>query len=251
MLTRRLIPCLDTRDGRVVKGRRFVNLRDAGLPADLARRYDADGADELILLDVTATPEGRSNALETVRAVREALTIPLTIGGGVRSIADAEALLTAGADKVAVNTAALADSGLLDELAERFGRQCVVLAIDAAALPEGGWRVFARSGSEATSREPVEWAVEAEQRGAGEILLTSIDRDGTGEGFDLALVRAVSGGIRLPVIASGGASSADHCRMALEAGADAVLAASMFHDGDVSIREVKSFLASHGVEIRQ
>lgn len=250
MLTRRLIPCLDTRDGRVVKGRRFVDLRDAGLPAELARRYDADGADELILLDVTATPEGRANALATVRAVREALTIPLTVGGGVRTIADAEALLTAGADKVAVNTAALADPALINQLAERFGRQCVVLAIDTAARPEGGWRVFVRSGSETTSREPVEWAVEGEARGAGEILLTSIDRDGTGDGFDLALLGAVSRRIRLPVIASGGASSADHCLLALEAGADAVLAASMFHDNAVSLREVKRYLASRGVEIR-
>jgi imidazoleglycerol phosphate synthase cyclase subunit len=251
MLTRRLIPCLDTRDGRVVKGRRFVDLRDAGSPVELARRYDDGGADELILLDVTATPEGRANALETVRAVRQVLTIPLTVGGGVRAIADAEALLTAGADKVAINTAALIKPGLLDSLAARFGRQCVVLAIDAAALPLGGWGVFARSGSEATSREPVEWAVEGEQRGAGEILLTCIDRDGTGEGFDLALIEAVSSRIRLPVIASGGASSAAHCLAALEAGADAVLAASMFHDDEVSIREVKRFLALRGVEIRQ
>jgi cyclase len=251
VLTRRLIPCLDTRDGRVVKGRRFVDLRDAGAPADLARRYDAGGADELILLDVTATPEGRTNALETVRAARDVLTIPLTVGGGVRSIADAEALLTAGADKVAVNTAALAEPGLLDDLAAQFGRQCVVLAIDAAALPEGGWRVFVRSGNEATSRGPVEWAGEAEQRGAGEILLTCIDRDGTGAGFDLALVQAVSRRIRLPVIASGGASTAAHCLAALEAGADAVLAASMFHDLAVSIREVKTFLSLHGMEIRQ
>ncbi len=250
MLTRRLIPCLDTRGGRVVKGRRFVDLRDAGLPAELARRYDEDGADELILLDITATPEGRANALATVRTVRDALTIPLTVGGGVRSIADAEALLTAGADKVAVNTAALADPGLLDALAGQFGSQCVVLAIDAAAWPDGGWRVFARSGSEVTARAPVEWATEAEQRGAGEILLTSIDRDGTGEGFDLVLLDAVSRRIRLPVIASGGASRADHCLMALEAGADAVLAASMFHDNAVSLRQVKRFLASHGVEIR-
>lgn len=250
MLTRRLIPCLDTRDGRVVKGRRFADLRDAGLPVALARRYDADGADELILLDVTATPEGRANALETVRAVREALTIPLTVGGGVRTIADVDALLTAGADKVAVNTAALADPGLIDQLAERFGRQCVVLAIDAAACPGGGWRVFVRSGSEATAREPAEWAIEAEQRGAGEILLTSIDRDGTGDGFDLVLLDAVSRRIRLPVIASGGASSAEHCLLALGAGADAVLAASMFHDNAVSLREVKGYLASHGMEIR-
>lgn len=251
MLTRRLIPCLDTRDGRVVKGRQFRDLRDAGSPALLAHAYDATGADELVLLDVTATPEGRSNALDTVRAVRAVLTIPLTVGGGVRSIADAEALLTAGADKVAVNTAALEQPALLTELATRFGQQCITLAIDAAADGSGGWSVFKRSGTTATPRNAVAWAREAEQLGAGEILLTSIDRDGTREGFDLALVHAVSAAIALPVIASGGARTAEDLFLAIEAGADAVLAASMFHDGDTTVGAVKDYLASRGVEVRR
>jgi imidazoleglycerol phosphate synthase cyclase subunit len=251
MLTRRLIPCLDTRDGRVVKGTRFRNLRDAGSPIELAREYDASGADELVLLDVTATPEGRGNALDTVRGVRTVLTIPLTVGGGVRTVADAEALLNAGADKVAVNTAALSMPTLLSELATRFGQQCITLAIDAASDGAGGWLVYARSGTSATARDAVSWAVEAEQLGAGEILLTSIDRDGTREGFDLALVQAVCSRVRLPVIASGGARTAEDLRRAIAAGADAVLAASMFHDGDTTVNDVKRYLASQGIEVRQ
>lgn len=251
MLTRRVIPCLDTRDGRVVKGVNFQGLRDAGAPAVLAHAYDASGADELVLLDVTATPEGRTNALQTVREVRAVLTIPLTVGGGVRSIADAEALLTEGADKVAVNTAALATPSLLTRLATRFGRQCITLAIDAASDGHGGWQVFSRSGTTATARDAVAWAREAEQLGAGEILLTSIDRDGTREGFDVALVRAVSSQVRLPVIASGGARTAKDLFLAIEAGADAVLAASMFHDGDTTVSAVKDYLASRGVEVRR
>lgn len=251
MLTRRLIPCLDTRDGRVVKGRQFQNLRDAGSPALLAHAYDASGADELVLLDVTATPEGRTNALHTVRDVRAVLTIPLTVGGGVRSVADAEALLTEGADKVAVNTAALENPALLTELATRFGQQCITLAIDAAGDGQGSWRVFSRSGTTATTRDAVTWAREAEQLGAGEILLTSIDRDGTREGFDISLVHAVSSQVRLPVIASGGARTAEDLFLAIEAGADAVLAASMFHDGDTTVNAVKDYLASRGVEVRR
>lgn len=251
MLTRRVIPCLDTRDGRVVKGVNFQGLRDAGAPAVLAHAYDASGADELVLLDVTATPEGRTNALQTVREVRAVLTIPLTVGGGVRSIADAEALLTEGADKVAVNTAALATPSLLTRLATRFGRQCITLAIDAASDGHGGWQVFSRSGTTATARDAVAWAREAEQLGAGEILITSIDRDGTREGFDVALVRAVSSQVRLPVIASGGARTAKDLFLAIEAGADAVLAASMFHDGDTTVSAVKDYLASRGVEVRR
>ncbi len=250
MLTRRIIPCLDTRDGRVVKGRQFRDLRDAGSPGGLAAAYDLSGADELVLLDVSATPDGRAHALDTVREVRATLRIPLTVGGGVRSIADAEALLNAGADKVGVNTAAIERPDLVTELATRFGRQCVTVAIDAARDGDRAWRVFSHSGANATARDAVEWAMEVEQRGAGEILLTSIDRDGTRSGFDLELVAAVSERIRLPVIASGGARTAEDFFDAIAAGADAVLAASMFHDGDTTVSEVKQYLASRGVEIR-
>ena len=250
MLTRRVIPCLDTRDGRVVKGVRFKGLRDAGSPVELAARYEADGADELVILDVSATTEERSHALAIVRDVRRILSIPLTVGGGVRSVDDAAALLDAGADKVAVNTAAFRSPDLISALARRFGQQCVVLSIDAAANG-GGWKVVVRAGTEATSREPVEWAADGESRGAGEILLTSIDRDGMQCGYDLALVAAVSQRVRVPVVASGGARSADDLLAAVRAGADAVLAASIFHDGITSIGEVKATLGGAGIEVRR
>lgn len=252
MLAARVIPCLDTRDGRVVKGVRFQGLRDAGSPVERAALYEAQGADELVLLDVSATPEGRGHALETVRAVRRALAIPLTVGGGVRAAEHAGALLEAGADKVGVNTAAVLRPALIEEIAARFGSQCAVLALDAAARPDGGgWEVVIRSGSERTGLDAVAWAREAEQRGAGEILLTSWDRDGTRAGYDLALLAAVARAVRVPVVASGGADRPEHLVEALRAGADAVLAASIFHDGDLSVAEVKDVLFAHGIAVRR
>lgn len=255
MLTRRVIPCLDVRDGRVVKGVRFQGLRDAGDPPERAAAYEAQGADELVLLDVSATPEGRGHAVETVRAVRKVLSIPLTVGGGVSALEHVQALLEAGADKVSVNTAAVTDPTLLDRMSARFGSQCTVIAIDAAraldATPEHPrWEVVVRSGKERTGKDAIAWARECAARGAGEILLTSWDRDGTRAGYDLALLSAVSGAVRVPVIASGGANSAEHLAEALEAGADAVLAASIFHDGDHTVAEVKAHLAARGFEVR-
>ncbi len=245
MLTRRLIPCLDVRHGRVVKGVRFENLRDCGDPAAAAARYQQQGADELVLLDVSATLEERRSHWHTVAAVRAVLSLPLTVGGGVRTIADAEALLQHGADKVAVNSAALRDPLLLTALARRFGRQCIVLALDAARRPDGGFAVFARSGTAASGRDAVDWAREAVARGAGEILLTSIDRDGTGLGYDLDLLALVRAAVPVPVIASGGASTTGHLRAALQAGADAVLVASLLHDGVTTVQALKSALAPH------
>ncbi len=250
MLTRRVIPCLDVRDGRVVKGVKFQNLRDAGDPATQAARYEATGADELVILDVSATTEGRANAAQTVRAVRAVLGIPLTVGGGIRADADASRLLDAGADKVSVNTAAVLDPALLTRLATRFGAQCTVLAIDAAQDGRGGWQVVVRSGTERVVKDAVAWALEAVERGAGEILLTSWDKDGTRSGYDLDLLRAVSTAVPVPVIASGGAAHAQHLVEALQAGADAVLAASIFHDGDTTPAHVKAVLRSSGIEVR-
>lgn len=252
MLTARVIPCLDVRDGRVVKGVRFQGLRDAGDPVERAAAYEAQGADELVLLDVSATPEGQGHAVRTVAAVRAALGIPLTVGGGVRRVEDAGALLDAGADKVSVNTAAVREPALLGALAERFGRQCTVLALDAAARADGapGWEVVVRSGTERTGRDAVAWAREAVDRGAGEILLTSWDRDGTRSGYDLALIAAVSEAVEVPVIASGGAAGADHLIEALRAGASAVLAASIFHDGETTVGDVKRALAAAGLPVR-
>ncbi|MCC7381011.1 MAG: imidazole glycerol phosphate synthase subunit HisF [Deltaproteobacteria bacterium] len=247
----RIIPCLDVRDGRVVKGVRFAGLRDAGSPTELARAYEAQGADELVLLDVSATPEGRKTALDTVRAVREELSIPLTVGGGVRSIADAGNLLDAGADKVGVNTAAVEDPALIGAIAERFGSQCAVLALDAAHRESGaGFEVVIRSGHQRTGLDAIEWSKQATARGAGEILLTSWDRDGTRAGYDLALIHAVSRAVHVPVIASGGAATPEHLLEALRAGADAVLAASIFHDGEYTVADIKDALAREGVEVR-
>jgi imidazoleglycerol phosphate synthase cyclase subunit len=250
MLTRRIIPCLDCRDGRVVKGVKFQDLRDAGDPAELARRYEDQGADEIVVLDVSATPEGRGAALDTVRRVRAQLRIPLTVGGGVRGIDDAQRLLEAGADKVGVNTAGVERPALMTEIAERFGSQCAVLALDAASRPGGGWEVVVRSGKERTGRDALAWAREATERGAGEILLTSWDRDGTRSGYDTALLAAVSAAVRVPVIASGGAATPEHLAEALAAGADAVLAASIFHDGDFTVAELKQRLRGLGHTIR-
>jgi imidazoleglycerol phosphate synthase cyclase subunit len=253
MLMPRVIPCLDVADGRVVKGIRFQGLRDAGDPVERAAAYADQDADELVILDVSATPEGRGHALETVRAVRQVLPLPLTVGGGVRTVADAEALLEAGADKVAVNTAAVTRPQLLAELAGRFGRQCVVLAIDARRHEDGHWwEVVTRSGRDRTGIDAVAWAHEADARyGAGEILLTSWDRDGTGSGYDLELLAAVRAAVRVPVIASGGAATPEHMADALAAGADAVLAASILHDGVTTVGFLKNRLAELGVEVRR
>lgn len=256
MLMPRVIPCLDVRDGRVVKGIQFQGLRDAGDPVALASAYQEQGADELVLLDVSATPEGRANAAETVRAVREALALPLTVGGGVRRVEDAARLLDAGADKVAVNTAAVQRPALLEELAARFGAQCTVLAMDAAQLASQAqtgpaWELVTHSGKQRPGKDAIRWASEAEALGAGEILLTSWDRDGTRSGYDLALLRAVSQAVQLPVIASGGADSAQHMAEALEAGASAVLAASIFHDQDMSVDDVKAALQEAGIQLRR
>ena len=249
MLARRIIPCLDVSHGRVVKGIRFQGLRDAGDPAERAALYEAQGADEIVILDVSATPEGRGNQVETVRRVRAGLGIPLTVGGGIRTAADAQALLEAGADKVSVNTAAVDRPALLSEIAERFGRQCTVLAID-AARGEHGFEVLVKGGREGTGIDAVRWAQDGTRRGAGEILLTSWDRDGTRSGYDLELTGAVAAAVRVPVIASGGAAGVEHLKEAFDAGADAVLAASIFHDDETTVADVKRALAALGVVVR-
>jgi len=251
MHCKRVIPCLDVDAGRVVKGTSFVDLRDAGDPVELARRYDSEGADELVFLDITATHHGRDTAVELARRTADDVFVPFTIGGGIRSVADAQDVLDAGADKVSVNSAAVARPELLGELADRFGAQCVVLAIDAGLRPgDGGWEVFVAGGREATGRDAIAWAREGAERGAGEVLLTSMDRDGTLDGYDLELVRGVSGAVGVPVIASGGAGTLDHLVEGLNAGADAVLVASIVHYGDHSVGEIKAHLAAAGVPVR-
>jgi cyclase len=252
-LAKRVIPCLDVDAGRVVKGTRFVDLRDAGDPVELAARYDRDGADELVFLDITATVEGRTATLDVISRTAEQVFIPLTVGGGVREEADLKTLLRAGADKVSLNTAAVRDPGLLSRCAERFGTQCVVIAIDAKRRSGGGWEVYVDAGRTPTDRDAVAWASEATaERGAGEVLVTSMDRDGTGEGYDLELLRAISDAVDVPVVASGGAGDLDHFTAALTEGhADAVLAASTLHFGTFTIAEVKDRLAAAGVEVRR
>jgi cyclase len=250
LLSKRIIACLDVRDGRVVKGVNFEGLRAAGDPAELARRYNVDGIDELVILDITATIEARRALAETIRAVARELFIPLAVGGGIRSEADAAAAIDAGADKVSLNTAAIADPALITTLADRYGSQAVVVAIDAKA-EDGRFAVFARSGRSAANRDAVEWAREAESRGAGEILLTSIDRDGTRAGFDCPLTAAVSSAVSIPVIASGGAGGLDHFVEVFTAGrADAALAASIFHFAETNVRSLKQHLRRHGVPVR-
>ena len=247
---KRVIPCLDVDAGRVVKGVGFVDLRDAGDPVELACRYDAAGADELVFLDITATSDKRSTAVELARRTADDVFVPFTIGGGIRSVDDAQAVLDAGADKVSVNSAALARPELLDELASMFGAQCVVLAIDAKARDSNGWEAYVAGGRTPTGRDAVAWAREGSERGAGEILLTSMDRDGTNAGYDLALTAAVAQAVSVPVIASGGAGELSHLSDAVGAGADAVLCASIFHYGDHTVAEVKEHLARTGVAVR-
>ncbi len=264
MLAKRIIPCLDISNGRVVKGVHFLNLRDAGDPVEQACIYDAAGADELVFLDISATNEGRDTVVETVRRVADRVFMPLAVGGGIRTVEDMRRLLLAGADKVSVNSAAVRDPSLLKEGADRFGAQCVVLAIDArrvgdrqvgdrrsAAPTVRRWEVFVNGGRQATGIDAVEWAVKGVEAGAGEILLTSMDADGTLDGYDIELTRAVADAVRVPVIASGGAGKMEHFAQVLTAGrADAALAASLFHDGKLAIPDLKAYLAEQGVPVR-
>ncbi len=250
MLAKRLIPCLDVKDGRVVKGVRFVDLRDAGDPVEAALAYDSQGADELVFLDITASHENRKIMLDVVARTAEGIYMPLTVGGGIRGIADVRALLRAGADKVSLNTAALERPELIREAAERFGSQCIVVAID-ARRELARWGVYTHGGRRPAGRDAVEWARTAVGLGAGEILLTSMDRDGTKDGYDLELTRAVAEAVEVPVIASGGAGSLEHlCEGLVEGRADAVLAASIFHFGIHTIAEAKRYLRERGVEVR-
>ncbi len=246
---KRVIPCLDVNAGRVVKGTNFVDLRDAGDPVALAERYDAMGADELIFLDITATHEARGTVVELARRTADNVFIPFTIGGGIRQVADAQGVLDAGADKVAINSAAVARPELVGELGDRFGAQCVVLAVDAKRVGEG-WEVFVAGGRTATGIDVLAWVREAAERGAGEIMLNSIDRDGTEDGYDLELTAAVSDAVAVPVIASGGAGRLEHLADALQAGADAALAASIFHYGQHTVGEAKAHLAAAGIPVR-
>jgi cyclase len=252
MLARRVVPCLDVTGGRVVKGTRFLELRDAGDPVELAAFYDRAGADELVFLDITASSDARAILLDVVRATADQVFIPLTVGGGVRTVEDMTALLESGADKTAVNTAALDRPGLIGEGARLLGAQCVVLAIDAKRRADSnGWTVFSHGGRNDTGRDAVEWAREGVERGAGEILLTSMDRDGTRDGYDLELTATIAAAVPVPVIASGGAGEPEHLRAALvEGAADAALAASIFHFGEYSIGETKAYLAEHKVPVR-
>lgn len=250
-LARRIIPCLDIDAGRVVKGVRFVNLRDAGDPAETARRYDREGADELVFLDITATSGGRDILLGAVQKVAEEIAIPLTVGGGVRSTDDFAALLRAGADKVSINSAAVARPQLLSECADKFGSQCVVLAADVKSDGDGSWQVVTHGGRRPTGMDALEWLKQAADAGAGEILLTSMDADGTLQGYDLQLLQAASQAVNVPLIASGGGGSPEHLAAAfLQGGADAALAASIFHDGMFTIGEVKRHLQEKGLEVR-
>ena len=253
MLGRRIIPCLDVNAGRVVKGVKFLDLRDAGDPVECAKAYDAQGADELVFLDITASSDNRGIMHDVVAATAEQCFMPLTVGGGLRTVGDIEAMLKSGADKVSLNTAAITNPGLIREASDRFGAQCIVLAIDAKREPDGrSWRVHTHGGRHPTALDAVAWAKRGVELGAGEILLTSMDADGTQAGYDCALTRAVSDAVGVPVIASGGAGTLQHFADALEAGrASAVLAASLFHFGTLTIAEVKDYLAAHGVPVRR
>lgn len=250
-LTKRIIPCLDVKDGRVVKGIKFVNLRDAGDPVEAAIAYNNAGADELCFLDITASYENRGTIIDVVRRTAENVFIPLTVGGGIRTLNDIEALLRAGADKVSINTSAVASPEFVKQAAERFGSQCTVVAIDAKRAGEKKWIVYTHGGRKPTNLDAVEWAKRMEEYGAGEILLTSMDRDGTKDGYDLELTRAVSDAVTIPVIASGGAGTPEHLYEGItKGGADAVLAASIFHFGEYTIKEVKEYLKTRGIPVR-
>lgn len=251
MLTKRIIPCLDVTGGRVVKGTKFLQLRDAGDPVGCAKAYDAQGADELVFLDITASSDNRTTMVDVVERTASECFMPLTVGGGIRSAGDMRVMLNAGADKVSVNTSAIKAPELVREGAERFGSQCIVVAIDARRRPGGGWTVYTHGGRNPTELEAVAWAQRVEDLGAGEILLTSMDADGTKEGYDMELVGAVSSAVGIPVIASGGAGKLEHmAEVLLHAGADAVLAASIFHFGEYTVGDVKKFLAARGVPVR-
>ncbi len=252
MLAKRIIPCLDVSDGRVVKGVNFVGLRDAGDPVELAQRYNEQAADEIVFLDITASSEARETIVEVVRRTAREVFVPLTVGGGVRSVADARRVLLAGADKVSVNTAAVRRPELLGELSEAFGAQAVVLAIDAKRVGAGRWNVFTKGGRVDEGRDAIEWARRAEQLGAGEILLTSMDSDGVRTGFDCELTRAVARAVNVPVIASGGAGKPeDFVRVFQEGEAAAALAASIFHDGTYTVNDLKDYLGAHGIPVRR
>ncbi len=251
MLKLRVIPCLDVKDGRVVKGVNFVSLRDAGDPVEQAVVYDAAGADELTFLDITASHENRDTILDVVARTAARVFLPLTVGGGVRTVADMRALLLAGADKCSMNSAAVARPDLVREAARKFGSQCVVVAVDAKRVGPGSWHVFTHGGRQDTGRDAVAWCREVAELGAGEILLTSVDRDGTGQGFDLDLLRAVCGAVRLPVVASGGVGTLEHFVAGAQAGATGLLAASVFHFGTFTVAQVKAAMAAAGLPVRQ
>ena len=252
MLTRRIIPCLDVKDGRVVKGINFVSLRDAGDPVEQARAYDEQGADEICFLDISASPEGKATIVDIVARTADCVFAPLTVGGGVRTVADVQRLLEAGADKVSINTAALEDPELVARAAARFGSQAIVVAVDAKARPGGGgWTVYTHGGRNDTGKDAIEWCRRVCELGAGEILLTSMDTDGTGKGYDRPLIGEVVRAVGVPVIASGGAGSLAHLADALDAGADAVLAATIFHYGEHTIDDAKQFLAGRGIPVRR
>jgi cyclase len=251
MLTKRVIPCLDVNKGRVVKGVNFLNLRDTGDPVEIASYYNRAGADELVFLDITASSEGRSIMIDVVRRTARHVSIPLTVGGGIRTLDDARDILEVGADKISINSAALERPQLITEAAQRFGSQCVVVAIDAKKREDGGWDVYSRGGRANTGRDAVEWALEAKKAGAGEILLTSMDADGTKDGYDVELTAAVCDAVNIPVIASGGAGKLEHFYDAIaRGGADGVLAASLFHYRELEIRQVKEYLQSKGIPVR-
>ena len=251
MLAKRIIPCLDVKSGRVVKGVNFVELRDAGDPVEIARRYDEQGADEITFLDITASSDDRDIILHVVEQVAEQVFIPLTVGGGVRAVEDVRRLLNAGADKVSMNTAAVNNPQLVRDASSKVGSQCIVVAIDAKQTAPGKWEVFTHGGRNNTGLDAIEWARKVAALGAGEILLTSMDRDGTKSGFDLALTRAVSDAVRIPVIASGGVGTLEHLAEGVSAGrADAVLAASIFHFGQHTVREAKELMRARGIEVR-
>jgi cyclase len=252
VLTKRIIPCLDVTAGRVVKGVRFVELRDAGDPVEIARRYDEQGADELTFLDITASSDDRDIILHVIESVADQVFIPLTVGGGVRAVEDVRRLLNAGADKISINTAAIQSPRLVADAAGRFGSQCIVVAIDAKADGPGRWQVYTHGGRRGTGLDAVAWAREVERLGAGEILLTSMDRDGTRQGFDLGLTRAVADAVGIPVIASGGVGSLEHLAEGVTEGrADAVLAASIFHFGEFTVAQAKRLMADRGIPVRQ